>query len=340
MEELAINETLVRRYLLGEIPDKERERLEVDLLTNDRVYETIAALEDEVGDQLIDQYLDDELTESERQQFERVFLNTPERAYKLELIKDLKDRATVTVPVAAPRKIAESGPAYGRWLPNIAVLQNPVFSISSAVALTLALVCCVWLWIRSNNLADQLRQAQLQHPTETELRETLARATQRIETLDGQIQRAEAERQALQQKVASLEAQHPQNTPTPNVNRSPNRNAVYASVTLFPGVRSPSSGENTLTLRPRDTDALITLNVERVSPKDYKSFTAVLKIQDREIWRDENVKLESSGNNARATLTVSADKLQEGEYVGELHAVPLAGETKLIGLYVFRVVHD
>jgi anti-sigma-K factor RskA len=57
MEQSAINETLVRQYLLGLLSEDEHERLEMSLLTDDRIYETLTALEDEVEDELIDQYL-------------------------------------------------------------------------------------------------------------------------------------------------------------------------------------------------------------------------------------------------------------------------------------------
>lgn len=338
MEQLAINEHLVKLYLLGELPDSEREWLEISLLTDDRFYETLTALEDEVEDELIDQYLDGELTASERQKFEQVFLNAPERAHKLKLIKDLKDHAEV----AAPRKAAKSDRTQRQWVPAFAIFQNPLFGLSSAVALTLALLCCVWLWMRANSLETQLKQAQVQSPTDAALKEQLAQANRRNEELTAQLQRSEAQRQGLEQDLATLKGQDvPKPAPTDG-NPPPDRNTVYASVSLFPGVRSGSGDENarTLNLRSGYDRARIVLNVERVDPRDYKRFRAVLKRQaGAEVWRDDNVKLQPRGNNARAILDVPAERLPEGEYVGELDGITSDDQSEPVGLYVFRVVH-
>src|ERR1044072_118540 len=118
MEHPVINEQLVRRYLLGDLPRRERERLEAGLLRDDQYYQTLTALEEEIEDELIDQYLDDELTETERENFERVFLNTPERTHKLKVIEDLK--------IAAHKKMVKPDPSFNNWIPAVAIFQNPI----------------------------------------------------------------------------------------------------------------------------------------------------------------------------------------------------------------------
>jgi hypothetical protein len=81
------------------------------------------------------------------------------------------------------------------------------------------------------------------------------------------------------------------------------------------------------------------LNVERINPRDFKRFRAVVKNRTgAEIWRDEDVKLQARGNNARATLSVPADKLAKGQYVGELDGITADDQTESVGLYLFRVV--
>src|SRR5215207_3804514 len=126
MEHPVLNEQLVRRYLLRDLPRRERERLEAGLLSDDRYYQTLTALEEEIEDELIDQYLDDELTETERENFERVFLNTTERTHKLKVIEDLKN--------ASHKKKVKPDPSFNNWIPAVAFFQNPVFGFSSATA--------------------------------------------------------------------------------------------------------------------------------------------------------------------------------------------------------------
>jgi anti-sigma factor RsiW len=118
MEQSAINETLVRQYLLGLLSEDEHERLEMSLLTDDRIYETLTALEDEVEDELIDQYLDGELTAPERDKFEHDFLKKPERDYKLKHIKDLKDNVMLAPQAEiTSQKNAPANPT-GNWIPT------------------------------------------------------------------------------------------------------------------------------------------------------------------------------------------------------------------------------
>lgn len=333
MEEPAINENFVRRYLLGLLPEDERERLEIRILTDDRIYETLATLEDEVEDELIDQYLDDELTEPESEKFERIFLKTPERAQKFKLIKDLKDH--VVVPAHAETSVPPL-PTYTRskWIPAIGVFQNPLFGLATAAALTLVMLCCIWLWMRVNSLDAQLRQAQAEHATDNILKEQVEQLRRRNEELTANLQRSEDQRTTLEQDLASLKS----GDGSPN-KLSPSE-LTFASVVLSPNLRSTDQTVKTLSLPPSVTRARLILNVEQINPKDYKSLRAVVKKQaGPEIWRS-NVNLQLRGNNAREILTIPAERLMEGRYTVELEGITTDGQTELVGLYLFQVVHS
>ncbi len=329
MEQPAINETLVRQYLLGLLAEDECERLEMVLLTDDRIYETLTALEDEVEDELIDQYLDGELTKAERDKFEHVFLKKPERAHKLMLIKDLKDHVMVTshAEISLP-KIAPTYSSRNR-IPAVGVFQNPLFGLATAAALTLALFCCVWLWIRVNSLGTQLRQAQEGHATDTALKEQVEQLKRRNEELTANLQRSEEQRTTLEQELAKSSDSLP-NKPAP----------TFASIVLLPSLRSTDQTISTLNLPRGVPTARLIFNVDRINPRDYKSVSAVVKKQSGgpEVWRSD-VKLQPTGNNARGILTIPAQKLAEGRYTAELEGLTTKGQPELVGLYLFQVVH-
>ena len=334
MKQPALNEQLVRRYLLGDLPRRERERLEVGLLTDDRYYKTLTALEDQVEDDLIDEYLDDELTGTERENFEHVFLNTPERAHKLKVVKDLKDRAAVTSPGEAPDpKIVKPDPSYGHWMPAIAIFQNPLFGLSSTAALMLALLCCAWLWMRSNNLEAQLRQARAQPLTDPKLKEQVEQLRQRNDALTAELERSKEE-------LASLKQQETQGVTPPDQTSTPDR-PTFATLTLSPSLRSTANKKiPTLTLYRGMTEARLYLNVERVNPSDYPRVRAIVKRQSgAEVWRNDDVKLQQRGNNARAELSIPAEILTGSQYVGTLDGFTSDDQTELLGLYFFRVIH-
>lgn len=76
----------IRAYLLGLVEQNELPAVEEHLLTDNDFYEELLISEDE----LIDDYLADKLSPSDRIQFEEHFLITPERAQKVRFGRALK----------------------------------------------------------------------------------------------------------------------------------------------------------------------------------------------------------------------------------------------------------
>lgn len=75
----------IREYLLGHATPEDSSRLEEQLLTDDALYEELLIVEDELSDQ----YVRDELSQPERQGFERRYLSAPERQQKLRFARAL-----------------------------------------------------------------------------------------------------------------------------------------------------------------------------------------------------------------------------------------------------------
>src|SRR5215213_866706 len=73
----------IRRYLLGEADEAEREAIETMILTNDELFEELLVVEDEV----IDAYLNQKLSPEARSHFEKYFLATPERFEQLQFAR-------------------------------------------------------------------------------------------------------------------------------------------------------------------------------------------------------------------------------------------------------------
>src|SRR5215204_1811485 len=77
---------LIRQYLLGELAGEgEREQIEERLLTNDEFFDEFELVKEE----LIDQYVEGEITGETRERFERHFLTTPGRQRSLRLAQVL-----------------------------------------------------------------------------------------------------------------------------------------------------------------------------------------------------------------------------------------------------------
>ncbi len=82
----------IRLYLLGQLSDGAGEELEQNILTNAELFEELMVVEDE----LIDEYLANELDQNERSNFERHFLATPERHEQLRFAQALNRHVTAT----------------------------------------------------------------------------------------------------------------------------------------------------------------------------------------------------------------------------------------------------
>ena len=80
----------LKQYLLGQLSQEEQKQLEVRLLTDQQFLEELLMVEDD----LIDDYLDDSLSEQEREKFEQHFLSTTERREELSFAKALRRYVT------------------------------------------------------------------------------------------------------------------------------------------------------------------------------------------------------------------------------------------------------
>lgn len=91
----------IKNYLLGNLSAETSATLEERLLTDDAFFELLQAEEDE----LIDQYLTDELSPTERQQFEQIFLAAPARRERLSFAQTLQQEfAEAPIPDATPAR--------------------------------------------------------------------------------------------------------------------------------------------------------------------------------------------------------------------------------------------
>jgi len=90
----AEDEKLIRLYLLGELTEDDRRRLETRVFDDEefaaRFPEHLSLLEDE----LIEDYVKGALTPREKNHFEDHFLRTPQRREKLSFVESLSKYAT------------------------------------------------------------------------------------------------------------------------------------------------------------------------------------------------------------------------------------------------------
>lgn len=135
---------IVKRYLLQQVSDAERQEIELRLLSDDEFVKEVEIVEDE----LIDDYVANELSRDERTRFDEHFLTTPERNSKLRSSQALK-RYFGSVASNQPHNP-------GRFRQFFNQLGRPFFSspIAAPVALLVMAVVGLVVWRAAFHKSD------------------------------------------------------------------------------------------------------------------------------------------------------------------------------------------
>jgi hypothetical protein len=145
---------LIIQYLLGQARSEDVASLE-ELLMTDREFLTELQI---VEDELIDQYLDGELSEFDRDSFETYFLGTPERQRKVRFgrifnkyLSDVEPLPSEDLRVARGSKLAREVPksASTKLFFSRLTFWNPSLSYSLVVALVLIVGTVSWIALRN-----------------------------------------------------------------------------------------------------------------------------------------------------------------------------------------------
>jgi len=148
---------LIRRFLLGDVDEEEQERIERRFISDHEVYEKIVVLEDE----LIEDYLEDSLTASDREKFLAQYGHTPKERRRLRIVNAIKEHAVAeAMSSQGARSTKSKSPNFLSALRP----RNPGFLIPVAAVLIIAFVVgLVWLMdIRNKRAQETNRRAAIE----------------------------------------------------------------------------------------------------------------------------------------------------------------------------------
>ena len=316
------------------------------LLTDDDYFADLQRLEEAQEDELIEQYVNGELSGREREKFTRVFLSTPERQEKLNLVRDLSAYAASTAAsTEAPRDVVGRKKKPGGWFSSLLAFFNfrsPLLTASLAAAIVLVALGGAWLFFKVRGLeaeVSRLRAGQPATPSPTpapgqDAQQQLAELRARNEELSAALRHAEEERGRLGQEIASLKSQEAR--PSPPTAPPTQRGPVLSLVLPLIQGRSGDSGARELKLPPGPARVQLLLDMDVIDPREYKSYRVVIKRRDGTVaWSDNRPRLQIRGGENRLAVNIPAERLPEGEYLAELSGVS-RGAREVIGVYTFR----
>ena len=311
---------IIKQYLLGQLSDSDKENLEHEYFV-----EAVALRKVEMGeDELIDEYLDKQLSPDERQSFLQIFLTTKDREEKLRLAKALRE------------KVRKNAGGLGRMSRRLRIPSALLVRLGlGAIAASLILIAGLG-WLLTHEIW-QVRSLHSERRTwaeqESELQDRLAQADAENTRLDERVTQGLRARAELQAQVQRLEAR----ASTPRKTSAPRNAQRSFSVRL---TRSAlRSGGNAQPVKLPANALLLEFQMElAVEAADYGSFQAQLIRVDRGSQIVQNSLLRRRQGEPRLIrFAVGSDLLSPGDYSIELGGFSKTGSLKELGEYVFRL---
>ena len=148
MKDEFVTEVEIRRFLLGDVDDEERERLESVFISDPESREKILIVEDD----LIDGYLEDSLPASDRDKFVAQYGASPYQRRRLRIAKSIKEYA-----VAEAMLTQTATAANPKWRTFLSSLRprRPMLFIPVAATLMVACAVAVVLLMQLNSRKAQ-----------------------------------------------------------------------------------------------------------------------------------------------------------------------------------------
>ncbi|HKP37845.1 MAG TPA: CHAT domain-containing protein [Pyrinomonadaceae bacterium] len=156
----------LRQFLLGQLADNARDEFEKELMANDELYQELLIVEDEI----VDKYLGERMSATDRAAFEKHFLVTPERHEQLRFGRAFK-RYVSSKSSSAQR---DQVPApVGLWARAQPLFSSPV-RIAAFVLIGAGIAFGVWLFFARESAVDKSLVAlnaayREQRPTEARI---------------------------------------------------------------------------------------------------------------------------------------------------------------------------
>jgi anti-sigma-K factor RskA len=292
-------ETLLRRYVLGQVSAEERQRIELWLLTEPGYLDELVLTEES----LADEYARGELEGAEKEKFESYLPHSAELREDVEFTQALHSYgAKQTTPRHAP-----SAPGV------FATRYRVVAQVVLACAAVLLAAVSILLLREIVNLREQVRRLQVQN----------SQADHQAQELANQLEQRQNQVTKLEQDMAKLQgSSFPGDSDT-------------VSLFLIAGLSRGLDGTATATLSSLTKQLRLDL---MINTDRYQSYQAKVQLVGGNIvWSGNDLQAHQTNRQRKAvTVTLPAAVLR-GDYLVELWGVTPTGSSEKLPSYYFRV---
>ena len=319
------NESVIARYLLGELSEEQQIEIEDRAFADKKYLASITAVEND----LIDEYVRNELSGAERQRFEKKFLASAERRKRVEFARALTG---VLSEQPVQKKIVVHETRTWSWWDSIYAFINgltPAAKMAFVSAVPLLLIGAGYLSLETLRLRRELTELRAaQQSQQNSQQQALELERHRNEELNAQLNQEKQQREQTDESLRELSEAGDAVNPAPS--------PVIASLTLLPGLSR--GGDNKPSLVLPDDARLVRLQIGIDPEEPYKNFNVELRTSaGRQVWTREKLNARNRRGARAVGLTVPATALKSGEYELRLRGVTESGAAEDVGFYYFNV---
>jgi hypothetical protein len=321
-----------RRFLLGEMPEKERDEFEQNFISDEELFENLRVVEDE----LIEKYARKNLSNADKKRFEANFLTTDKRRRQVAFTREMLENFKAQADSKKSETITETL-SFRQTL--LGFFNQPKFAFGSVFAIS-AIIFGGWFLLRNTEKTVDVVQntptpapiiSVTQTPQITDIPQV--KPTPKIETNFNQpnknVNKPANENQQIQKEIeANLNNKNSNNQTKPKEEKvKPN----VSTLALFVGGVRGKGKTNELNLPENSGGANLQLNLES---RDYKIYRAeIIDENGNVIYRSGNI----SAKNTKINTFVPPNKLKRGDYIVKVFGKNLQGQDESVADYQFRV---
>jgi hypothetical protein len=329
----------LKRYLLGELTQEERALVEERLFLDREYLRQLQSVEDE----LIDDYVYDDLPASDRGKFETHFLSQAERDGDLRFARALRRYVAADAGAGEASPVAAPGPRTADEAAPLAFLfkSHPVVRYSLAIAALIILSVCVWLAIEAVRQRRPAQpQAQGPEPQRAEPgQQGDEKASGNVEASGNNqgVEPGERDGNASREDKQG-KGQTAQQSPSPrHASPTPSRpQGQTVAVLLVPGDSVRGEEEtNTISLSP-DAGSVI-LQLPLVENENYRRYRATLESGDRTLRTWVGLKPVTAEAGRVVQIRVPSALLRQENYKVRLGASTADGRLQEFASFSFRI---
>ncbi|MCM3870555.1 MAG: hypothetical protein ND895_07680 [Pyrinomonadaceae bacterium] len=328
MKEERTNEERLARYLLGQLPEQEQQKIEQHAFDDDEFYRQLL----EVEDDLRCAYAQGTLSLAQKELFEQRFLIFADERKKLALARDMIAELRQSPVADAWTKASNRGErktdrSLLSWIPG---WSSPVTRYAVAAAALVVVAGGAWLLFETAKLRNEINRLHAERATaEQQLNQRSAEERARIEQLeqlDKQLGEERDLRAQLEEELAKRGEQADERSMQP---------AVIA-LFLSPGGIRGGGQTKRLVLAPGVEQVRLRLELPGDASKSYRA--VLLNADGKEVSSRADLRARREGSRRIASLTLSARLLAEDDYELKLTGVDADGQAERAASYYFTIL--